>query len=84
MSYWNWKQNKIIRFPPAPYPGYPGWIRLDCGCSGGLEWGGEYPRECRNCWGSGMIAKHEKSGVLAYYPGGPFLGRDCTWTELTC
>jgi hypothetical protein len=38
-----------------------------------LEWGGEYPRECRNCNGTGRICVHLKSGVHALYPGGPFM-----------
>lgn len=74
MSYWDSKKGKIIRFHSQPYPDYPGWILLDCGCSGGLQWGGEYPRDCNTCKGSGFIAYHKKSHALALYPGGPFCG----------
>jgi len=73
MSHWDWKQNKIIRWPDKPVPGYSGWIHRDCGCSAGLEWGGEYPRECNRCRGTGAITIHKKSGVVALYPGGPFV-----------
>lgn len=31
------------------------------------------PTECRDCNGSGTNVKYE-SGVIAKYPGGPFLG----------
>jgi len=74
MSYWDSTTQKTISFPTTPY-GRRGWYRVDCGCCGGLEWGGEEPRECRNCNGSGEYAWHKKSGALAQYPGGPFLGR---------
>lgn len=72
MSFYDYRQNKIIHFEDEPYPNYPGWILQDCGCSNGLEWGGTYPRECKRCNGSGWIAKHIESGVIAQYPGGPF------------
>lgn len=75
MAYWDSENQKIVRPPPEKINDYPGWIREDCGCCGGLEWGGEYPRECRNCHGTGVVCRHIRSGVLAEYPGGPFLGR---------
>lgn len=62
------------RSPPVPWEGKPGWLDVDCGCCGGLEWGGEYPRECTACGGSGRYALHEETGTIALYPGGPFLG----------
>jgi len=71
-----WDGARIVRFPPEPYPGNPGWERVDCGCCSGIEWGGEYPKECRTCGGTGGIALHKRSGLLAHYPGGPFCGRD--------
>lgn len=74
MAYWNGKQ--IVYAKPKPCLSYPDWEYVDCGCSGGLSWGGEYPRECPTCKGGGAYCKHIKSGVLAIYPGGPFLGRE--------
>lgn len=76
MSYWDSKAQVVIRIPDKPWPGKPGWLKIDCGCCAGLEWGGESPRECSTCGGGGMIAKHIKSGSLAWYPGGPFCGKD--------
>ena len=76
MSFWDSTQGRVIHFPPEEWPDQPGWWRLDCGCCMGLEWGGEYPRECKTCGGNGWVAWHEKSKVLAWYPGGPFRGRD--------
>lgn len=67
-----WDGKKIIRFAPESHPDYPGWEILDCGCCAGTEWGGEYPRECGRCHGSGTIAHHIKSDVFALYPGGHF------------
>ncbi len=52
------------------------WEHISCGCCNGLQWGGFYPRECHYCDGAGMLWRHRKSGALAMYPGGPFLGRD--------
>ena len=75
MAWWDSRQGKIVRFPPRPIEGYPGWKRVDCGCCAGLEWGGEHPRECEDCGGNGTLCWHEKSGVLADYPGGPLRGR---------
>lgn len=72
MSHWDGKQ--VIRFEPEPWPEYPGWQQIDCGCANGLEWGGEEPRECRTCKGWGFVALHDRSGALALYPGGPFCG----------
>lgn len=51
----------------------PGWV--NCGCCNGLEWGGESPRECGDCWGTGRQYRYA-SGRLALYPGGPFLGQE--------
>ncbi len=59
------------------------WKYINCGCFGGLQLGGESLRsggeslrECPNCKGGGSYFRHIKSGVLAEYPGGPFLGRE--------
>ena len=71
MAYWDGK--RIRYHEPETYPNHPGWELIDCGCCAGIKWGGEYPQEC-NC-NSGMLAHHLKSGVLALYPGGPFVGR---------
>lgn len=54
---------------------YPGWEMIDCGCCDGVEWGGEHPKEYRQCRGGGVLFCHTKSGALAQYPGGPFTGR---------
>ena len=70
----HWDGEKHIYFEDEPWPDYPGWLMVDCGCCAGLEWGGEYPRECDSCAGNGSYAQHINSGVLAIYPGGPFLG----------
>jgi len=71
MAYWDGE--RIHYFESQPLNNYPGWELIDCGCCAGIKWGGEYPQEC-NC-NSGMLAHHLKSGVLALYPGGPFVGR---------
>lgn len=75
MSHYDAAQNAIVRWPPQRDEQHPGWIREDCGCCGGLMWGGEEPRECRDCGGAGVIWRHEQSGTLAAWPGGPLLGR---------
>lgn len=76
MSHWDARAGTIVRWPDKTWDQYPEWISRDCGCCGGIEWGGDSPRECRNCGGFGRIAKHKKSGALAAWPGGPFLGRE--------
>ena len=58
------------------YPGYPGWMQVGCGCCAGIEWGGNIPRTCRICEGSGFLSKHTATHRLALYPGGPFRGID--------
>ena len=70
MAYWNGK--KIVYKKSEPCKEYPGWDIIDCGCCSGIQWGGEYPRECK-C-NSGVYYKHRKSGVCAEYPGGRFIG----------
>lgn len=76
MAYWDSKQGKIIGWVPEPVSDYPGWVWQDCGCSGGLQWGGEWPADCTACGGEGKIARHLESGVLAVFPGGPLKGRE--------
>jgi hypothetical protein len=49
------------------------WRIAACGCCNGLEWGGEYPRECRHCWGNGRVFV-TPGGRAAIWPGGPFVG----------
>ncbi len=75
MAFWDYKTGKIIYFKLVSCADHPGWQEVDCGCANGLEWGGEHPRECRTCGGSGYVFHHIKSGALASYPGGPFVGR---------
>jgi len=82
MAFYDYRENKIIPYESQECPKYPDWIQIDCGCSGGLEWGTEEPTECSRCNGSGMIWKHKKSGVLAQYPGGPFIGKDTSNDKL--
>lgn len=61
---------------------YPDWMKVTCGCCAGIEWGGEEPRECRDCVG-GVVFVH-RSGVVAQWPGGPFNGdhRPECWERL--
>lgn len=57
---------------------YPGWVRVECGnCSGHGIVDRSYhdPDECRYCSGSGRVWKHERTGVYARWPGGPFFGK---------
>ena len=51
-----------------------GWREVSCGCCGGLQWGGEEPRECLDCNASGTYWV-TPGGRTALYPGGPFTGR---------
>lgn len=74
MSHWDSQNLRIVRWPTIPY-GKRGWLKVDCGCCNGTEWGGEEPRECQDCGGMGVLALHKKSRALALYPGGPFVGR---------
>ncbi len=75
MAYWDYKQGKVVHFPDVPDSEHEGWIWRDCGCCAGTEWGGDTPRECSHCLGQGDYYVHVKSGRIAVYPGGPFLGR---------
>lgn len=72
MAYWTGTTIKYL--PPESYPNYPTWSLIDCGCCLGLRWGGDYPRECSRCGGSGRLVRHNNTRVLADYPGGPFRG----------
>lgn len=74
MSHWDSAQGIIVRWEPQPSDN-PGWVAMDCGCSAGLQWGGEVPRECLSCGASGWRHVHLKSGVTAVWPGGPLNGR---------
>lgn len=81
MAYWDYKANIVWHSPAKRIR--KGWYSIDCGCSGGLQWGGEEPRECNRCGGAGSICWHKKSKVFAQYPGGKFQGRgDLTDLEL--
>jgi len=73
MSWWNSAKQQIIRFPSKPVPDYPGWEIEDCGCCLGIQWGGQCPIECNRCNGTGVVYRHQKSGVVAEYPGGKFV-----------
>lgn len=75
MAYWDSKAGQIVYFESQEDPDWPGWLREDCGCCGGIRWGGESPEECDSCAGSGVIWRHKASGSLAQWPGGPFLGK---------
>lgn len=66
---------KIVTFAPERDSHYPGWWRTDCGCCGGIQWGGESPRDCWECKGAGVRWLHKATGTVAEYPGGPLLGR---------
>ena len=76
MAYWDSKNQKVIRIPTKDWPDKPEWEDVDCGCCGGIQWGGDYPRECGDCKGASHYARHKESGVIALYPGGPFLGSE--------
>lgn len=73
MAHWNSKEQRVVTFAPEPWgDDAPGWERIDCGCCAGLQWTTGY--ECKQCAGSGSVAHHVASGVLALYPGGPLRG----------
>lgn len=74
MAYWNGKV--IVYTKPEPCKKHPGWKWVDCGCCGGIQWGGESPTTCSECDGAGSYFRHIKSSVYALYPGGPFLSRE--------
>jgi len=76
MAHWNSIKGKIETNPPRLSEFYPGWEVIDCGCCGGLRWGGDSPRECDICGGEGILYRHIKSRVLALYPGGELRGKD--------
>jgi len=71
----HWDGEKVISWPAERCEQYPAWIKEDCGCCAGIQWGGEFPRECDECAGNGFIYRHESTGTLAQYPGGPLLGK---------
>ena len=50
------------------------WRILGCGCCAGTQWGGEEPRECRDCGGMGDIFLRP-DGTAFQYPGGPIVGK---------
>lgn len=74
MAYLHPKTSKIVYQKDEPSRRHPGWVWHDCGCCNGIEWGGEEPRECRSCNGTGSVAVHKRSGIIVLYPGGKFLG----------
>jgi hypothetical protein len=72
--YWDSKNQRVVQIPPEPIKEHPGWEWHDCHCCNGIQWGGEHAVECKDCAGQGRVAVHLESGVMAIYPGGPFLG----------
>ncbi len=57
---------------------YPGCSHICCGACDGKGTVGTFvnlPDECCQCDGSGRIWCHEKSRVVAKWPGGSFLGK---------
>ena len=73
MAHWNYKDGKTHYYPA--HKEKEGWYTIDCGCSGGIQWGGNEPIECDRCGGTGSIWWHKKSKAFAQYPGGHFKGR---------
>jgi hypothetical protein len=73
MAYWD--GTTIVRSAPEPYDGFPGWLRIDCGCCNGLRWSAVEPEVCADCDGAGSLAQHIASGRISRWPGGPFIGR---------
>jgi hypothetical protein len=71
-----WNGREMTHPPAEPWLDelYSGWLWVNCGCCGGLQWGGESPRECGACNGGGWFAVHLQSGRGARWPGGPFNG----------
>lgn len=75
MSFWDSARNQVVTFPSQAVEGYPSWLCTDCGCCAGIKLGGEEPRMCRDCQGSGMLYLHLPTGIQAIYPGGPIVGK---------
>ena len=72
MAHWDSTKQKIIECKIKKSKQWPKWDEVDCGCCGGICWGGEYPREGKDCDGRGFIFVHRKTGTRARWPGGPF------------
>ena len=79
MAFWSANQQRVIYFKPEFVREDESWLRIDCGCCNGLTWW--YGEECSRCDGRGFTYKHIESGVLARWPGGPFLGREAPVTD---
>jgi len=75
MALFDESKGRIVYLPPRRCEQNPDWEIIDCSCCNGLEWGRDYPTECRDCDGAGQLYYHIKSGVLALWPGGPFKGK---------
>ena len=82
MSGWDSANGVEVAWPPKRVDGFPGWAAMDCGCCGGIQWGGDEPRECSDCWAGGWLYVHLASGTVAHYPGGPLLGAHLDAVEL--
>ena len=72
MASWSYDTG-FIYYPAQKINRY--WYRIDCGCCGGIKWGGQEPIGCNRCNGTGYIYWHKKSKTFAEYPGGKFIGR---------
>ena len=83
MAYWDDKLKRIIRIEPELSTNFPNWAIIDCGCSNGLHWGGEAPRECNRCHGDGALFVHLTTGTVALYPGGSLVGSHLSKMELS-
>lgn len=54
-----------------------------CPGNGELEAADGFGKECSVCKGWGSYWIHKPSGVVAAYPGGPFLGRWADWWDFS-
>ena len=70
------KSNRVKILGTNEVKNYPSWEHVNCDCCGGLQQNKESPIVCPVCKGYSFYVKHIKSGVMACYPGGPFLGRE--------
>lgn len=70
-----WDGKRMVFYADKPWPNSSDWTQVDCYCCNGIAWGGDSPMECDMCAGNGWYARHEKTGTLALWPGGPLRGR---------
>jgi len=81
VSSWDEDALRIVVWPSRYDEHHAGWVRFDCGCCGGIAWGGESPVECETCKAGGWLSLHVRSGSVALWPGGPFVGWRMTAAE---